>query len=147
MKSLLTLLLTVCLFTIESSAQLRKIPSSVTEALKVQYPNATSIEWSDKLTGYAATFNDSSTKLIAYYSNDAKWEKTEEAMEFDSLPEAVKTAKDKSKYSEWDTGIIEKIILPEDKIQYRVQVEKSDFQKKNLYFTPDGKLLKDKMTL
>ena len=72
---------------------------------------------------------------------------TEQPMEFDSLPEAVKTAKDKSKYSEWDTGIIEKIMLPEDKIQYRVQVEKNDFQKKNLYFTPDGKLLKDKMTL
>ena len=147
MKLLFSLLLTACLFTIESNGQFRKIPSSVTEALKIQYPKATSIEWSDKLTGYAATFNDESTKLVAYYNNDATWEKTEEGIEFDSLPEAVKTAKDKSKYSEWDTGIIEKIILPEDKIQYRVQVEKSDFQKKNLYFSPDGKLLKDKMTL
>ena len=134
MKSLLTLLLSVCLFTIQSSGQIRKIPSAVTEALKVQYPHATAIEWSDKLTGYAATFTDSSTKLVAYYSNDAVWEKTEQPMEFDSLPEAVKTAKDKSKYSEWDTGIIEKIMLPEDKIQYRVQVEKNDFQKKEFVF-------------
>jgi hypothetical protein len=147
MKSLLVLLLSVCLFTIQSNGQIRKIPSSVTEALKVQYPKATSIEWSDKLTGYAATFSDSNTKFIAYYNNDAVWERTEQQIEFDSLPEAVKNAKDKSKYSEWDTGIIEKIMLPEDKIQYRVQVEKNDFQKKNLYFTPDGKLLKDKMTL
>ena len=147
MKSLLALILSICLFTVHSNGQIRKIPSSVTEALKTQYPNATAIEWSDKLTGYAATFSDSSTKLIAYYSNDAVWEKTEQQIEFDSLPEAVKTGKDKSKYAEWDTGIIEKIMLPEDKIQYRVQVEKNDFQKKNLYFTADGKLLKDKMTL
>lgn len=147
MKSLLALVLSVCLFTIHSNGQIRKIPSSVTEALKAQYPHATAIEWSDKLTGYAATFSDSSTKLIAYYSNDAAWEKTEQQIEFDALPESVKTGKDKSKYAEWDTGIIEKIMLPEDKLQYRVQVEKNDFQKKNLYFTPDGKLLKDKMTL
>ena len=76
MKSLLALVLSICLFTVHSNGQIRKIPSSVTEALKTQYPNATAIEWSDKLTGYAATFSDSSTKLIAYYSNDAVWEKT-----------------------------------------------------------------------
>jgi hypothetical protein len=147
MKPLFSLLLTICLFSIQSNGQIRKIPSSVTEALKTQYPKATTIEWSDKLTGYAATFNNDGVKLVAYYKNDATWERTEEPIAFEDLPEEVQTAKDKSKYSEWDTGIIEKILLPEDKTQYRVQVEKSDFQKKNLYFTPDGKLLKDKMTL
>ena len=147
MKPLLTVLLSLSLFSIASNGQIRKIPASVTEAFKTQYPKATSIEWSDKLTGYAASFNDGDTKLVAHYKNDASWERTEEKIEFDSLPEDVKTAKDKSKYSEWDTGIIEKIQLPSDKLEYRVQVEKSDFQKKNLYFTPEGKLLKDKITL
>lgn len=147
MKSLLSFLLAICLFSFHSNGQIRKIPSKVTEALKTQYPNATSIEWSDKLSGYSATFTADDTKLVAHYKNDASWERTEEAIEFESLPEEVKTAKDKSKYSEWDTGIVEKILLPKDQVQYRVQVEKSDFQKKNLYFTPDGRLLKDKMTL
>ena len=147
MKSLFIVLLSISLFSLASNAQFRKIPASVTDSLKAQYPTATSIQWSDKITGYAATFTDSTKKLIAYYNNNAVWERTEQQIEFDSLPEEVKTAKDKSKYSEWDTGIIERIMLPGNNIQYRVQVEKSDFQKKNLYFTADGKMLKDKMTL
>jgi hypothetical protein len=147
MKPLLILMLSVSLFTIESNGQIRKIPAKVTEALKAQYPKGTSIEWNDKLTSYAATFTEDGRKMVAYYSNDAVWERTEETMEFEALPDAVKSGKEKSKYSDWDTGIIEKITMPKDEVQFRVQVEKSDFKKKNLYFTPDGKLLKDKMTL
>jgi hypothetical protein len=40
-----------------------------------------------------------------------------------------------------------KIALPGDKVQYRIEVGKSDLQKKNLLFNSEGRLLKDKITL
>lgn len=148
MKPLLTILLAFFLCSAyNAEAQIRKIPASVTEALKKQFPEATSIEWSDKLTSYAASFTNGEKKLLAFYKNDASWERTEEEIDFDDLPKEVKDAKEKSKYSEWENGIVHKIDLPQDKVQYRVQVVKNDIQKKNLYFAPDGKMLKDKITL
>ena len=99
MKPLFAILVIAsCLFNLHSSAQIRKIPSTVTEALKVQYPKADSIEWSDKITGYSATFTEGDKKLVAYYKNDASWERTEEEISFDDLPGDVKDAKEKSKY-------------------------------------------------
>jgi hypothetical protein len=148
MKPLITLVLISCLlFSLPGTAQIRKIPATVTEALQVQYPKASSIEWSDKITGYAATFTEGEKKLVAYYKNDATWERTEEEIEWDALPEEVQQAKEKSKYSEWENGVTQKILLPNDKVQYRIQVVKNDLQKKNLYYTPDGKMLKEKITL
>jgi len=148
MKPLFAILVIAsCLFNLNSSAQIRKIPSTVTEALKVQYPKADSIEWSDKITGYSATFTEGDKKLVAYYKNDASWERTEEEISFDDLPGDVKDAKEKSKYSEWENGVVQKIILPGEKFQYRVQVVKNEIQKKNLYFAPNGKMIKEKITL
>src|SRR6476620_11495188 len=122
MRTLLSILvLATCLICVDSNAQIRKIPSTVTEALKAQYPKAESIEWSDKITGFAASFTEGDKKKVAFYKNDAKWERTEEEISFDDLPGEVKEAKEKSKYSEWENGVVHKIILPGDKVQFRVQ--------------------------
>lgn len=128
-------------------AQIRKIPATVTEALKKQYPKATDIEWNDKLTGYSATFQSDDQKMTAFYKNDASWERTEIEITYEALPKEVQDGRNKSKYSDWENGDVYKIELPGNKVQYRVQVEKSDVQKRNLYFTPEGRLLKDKITL
>jgi hypothetical protein len=37
--------------------------------------------------------------------------------------------------------------LREDKTQYRLEIEKGDIQKKNLIFDPNGRLLRDNITL
>jgi hypothetical protein len=37
--------------------------------------------------------------------------------------------------------------MPNDEIRYRVKVEKNDLQKKYLFFSPAGRLLKEALTI
>jgi hypothetical protein len=145
MKKLLTLLFIAS--GIGSFAQLRKIPSEVTEAFKEKYPSAAHVEWKDKLTLFAATFEDGSEKCEARFNKKGEWLQTENAIEASDLPEDVNEGLKKSKYAEWETTAFYKIALPDDQTQYRVEVKKSDLQKKNLLFSNEGRLLKDKITL
>jgi hypothetical protein len=145
--ALFIMLLLSALYT-TAAAQVRKIPASVTEAFKDKYPSAAHVEWKDKLSGFTASFEEHDIKYEARFNNKGVWESTENKIENDDLPEAVSNGFDKSKYAdEWTIESIYKIELPDDKIQYRIQVAKSDLQKKNLLFNSEGRLLKDRITL
>ena len=135
------------IFTTASFAQIRKIPAEVTNAFQEKYPNATSVEWRDKLSSFTASFQLDSTTYIAQFSNKGEWENTEEAIDETDLPEEVKGGFDKSKYTEWTIGQVTKIEMPNDEIQYRIEVQKGDIKKRNLYYNTEGRLLKDKLTL
>lgn len=128
-------------------AQVRKIPASVTEAFKAKYPNASNVEWKDKLSAFVAVFDNDGGHYEARFSNKAVWQHTEQSLDDDALPEAVKDGYAKSKFAEWTIDQVHKIELPGNKVQYRVQAVKSDIQKKNLLFSSEGRLLKDNITL
>lgn len=147
MKKLLTLITACFLFAIASYGQLRKIPAEVTDALRDKYAMATDVEWRDKLRGFTATFELNNEKHAANFNNEGIWESTETDIEEDGLPAVVKDSYEKSKYADWEIGSVQKIELPENKVQFRVQAVKSEIRKKNLYFNEEGKLLKDKLTL
>ena len=84
---------------------------------------------------------------IASFSNKGEWESTEEGIDAEELPDAVNAGFDKSKYTDWDMGQVTRIELPEDEVQYKIEVKKGDIKKRNLYFSSEGRLLKDKLTL
>jgi hypothetical protein len=42
---------------------------------------------------------------------------------------------------------VTKIELPGDEFHYKIEVSKGDIKKRNLYFSSEGRLLKDKLTL
>lgn len=134
-------------FTFVSHAQLRKIPATVTSAFKSQYPDADSVEWKDRITGYSASFIKDEVSHTAYYDNNGNWESTDILIDFDDLPEVIADSHSKTKYADWEVGAVHKIELPDDVLNYRIQVIKSDIQKKNLYFNEKGRLLKEKISL
>jgi hypothetical protein len=129
------------------SAQIRKIPAEVTNAFTAKYPNATSVEWRDKLSGFTATFALDSADFQASFNNKGEWEYTEEEIELSELPTIVSDGFDKSRYHDWNVGQVTKIEFPDDKVQYKIAVSKGDIKKRNLYFTDEGRLLKDKLTI
>ena len=135
------------LFTTSSFAQLRKLPAEVTTAFQEKYPNAKAVEWRDKLSSFTASFQQDSTTYIAQFSSKGEWENTEEAIDKSELPELVKAGYDKSKYADWNFGQVSKIEMPNNEIQYRIEVARGDIKKRNLYFNSEGRLLKDKITL
>jgi len=130
-----------------SFAQIRKIPAEVTEALKSKYPDASNVTWKDKITVFAASFEINSEKLEARFSSKGEWQSTETEINENDLPGDVKDGLNKSKYADWELTSIYNIDLPDDKVEYRIQVSKSDIQKKNLLFSSEGRLLKDNITL
>ena len=146
MKKVLFLLLAVSL-AIVTNGQIRKIPASVTEAFKEKYPHAIKVEWKDKVTSFAAGFEDDGKQYEARFNSKGEWQETEEQISEEEIPETVKDGLEKSKYSEWEISKVRRIEMPGDVVQFKVQVEKSDIQKKNLLFSSDGKLLKDNITI
>lgn len=145
---LIPVLLFVFAIDIAADAQIRKIPAEVTEAFKLKYPDATQVEWKDKLTNFVAVFKEDGIQYEARFNKKGVWKDTEHAIDTDELPEEVNEGYNKSKYAdEWKIESAYKIELPEDKVQYRVLARKSDLQKKNILFSSEGRLLKDNMTL
>lgn len=131
-----------------ASAQIRKIPAEVTDAFKEKYPDASKVEWKDKLTNFVAVFQQDGIQYEARFNKKGVWKDTENAIGTDELPEEVNEGYNKSKYAdEWKIEAAYKIVLPDDKVNYRVLARKSDLQKKNILFSSEGRLLKDNMTL
>ena len=129
------------------SAQFGTIPSSVTESFKEKYPTATNVEWQSKLSSYSVVFLLDSNKHEARYNKKGIWQETESEVSLEELPAEVKDGFDKSKYAtdEWEMESIHKIETP-GKMQFRIEVAKSDLKKRNLFFNQEGRLLRDKVT-
>jgi hypothetical protein len=150
MKKIFSISLTLLLAVVVSNtsfAQIRKIPAEVTSSFTAKYPQATEVEWRDKLTSFAASFNIDGTDYVATFSNKGEWENTEQGFDQNDLPKPVQDGFEKSKYADWDVNQVIKIEMPDDVIQYRIEVSKGDINKKNLYFNSNGRMLKDKRTL
>ena len=151
MKKLMHYCLAVCfVFALynTAAAQVRKVPATVTEAFRTKYPMALNVEWRDRLSGFTATFDLDNVHYESKFNNKGIWQSTENKVEEKDLVEPVKDGFQKSKYAaEWTIDEIYKIQIPGEKIQYRLQIEKNDIQKKNLLFSSEGRLISDKITL
>lgn len=142
MKKMMTMIVLLLMAGL-ANAQLRKVPSEVTDALKAKYPDAQQVEWKDKLTHFDAEFLVNNVKTTASFTNDGTWKETDQEIDFEKLPAAVKDGFNKSKFNDWTTGSVTKIISP-DGVQYKIYAEKSSIiQKKFLYFNEQGQLVKD----
>jgi Putative beta-lactamase-inhibitor-like, PepSY-like len=131
----------------EGFAQIRKIPANVTDAFKYKYRNAESVEWKDKLSHYVVSFILKGDQYEANFKNDGTWSGSQKTIGKDDLPSEVEDGLDKSKYAEWDIDSYFELIYPDEHLEYRLIVRKSDLNKRDLTFTDKGRLLKDKLTL
>lgn len=147
MKKIFLIFFHCALLCSASFAQIRKIPANVTDRFAQQYPMATSIEWRDKLTGYTAAFSLNDSSYTAFYNNDGDWTSTEKVIDEEELPETVQESFSKSKYAEWERGPVYQLLFPGGQVQYRLQAIKNEIRKRNLYFDPSGKMLRDLATL
>jgi hypothetical protein len=134
-------------FVFFSDAQIRKIPAAVTDAFAQRYPHATKVEWKDKLQHFEADFELNGSQISADFSSNGEWQSSERVMNFDDLPDEVKDGFAKSKYADWDKKTVSEVQELGKPLQYKINVSKSDLQKKNLFFDANGKLLKDNITL
>jgi hypothetical protein len=128
-------------------SQIRKIPSNATETLKQKYPTAESVEWKDQLSHYTAKFRLEDKDYEVHFDNKGDLKESLVKLDESEIPAPVKDGLEKSKYSDWAIDKVEKLESSDGKLQYRLQLKDGDIKKKIVYFTPEGKLAKDHITL
>ena len=147
-KKILLFLLMICMAAGSLQAQLGKVPSEVTEAFKVKFPNAQKVEWKDKIGSYEAQFVLDGFEMTADFSGKGELEETNKKMSFDQVPAAVKDGFNKSKYNDWTPGSVTQIDKKGKEVRYKIYAEKSSLlQKKYLYFNENGQLKKTDQTM
>ena len=139
-----SLFLIVC----TAGAQIRKIPSEVTNAFTAQYPDAKDVSYDDNLRSFKVVFTQNGEKMIAYYNSKGEWKETEKTTDITKLPQAVQDGFQKSKYAtEWKISEATIFYEPKNAERYRLKVEKGDVQRKYLHFNKNGRLLRDSITI
>lgn len=148
MKKILSLFVLILMSVSVTSAQLRKIPSEVTNAFKAKYPDASDVSWKDNITVFQASFINDGKEMKADFSSINGWQETAVRKPFEELPEDVLDGFEKSKYNEWIHGEYFFEILKNDQsVQYRLYVEKNAIQKKFLFFNNKGQLERESVTM
>lgn len=141
-------LFTALLLACSSFSQVRKIPAAVTDAFAKQYPNVSNVKYEDYIVTVHVHFDTDTAKMTAKYNGDGEWKETEREWSYDSLSADVKDGFQKSKYSvDWKVTETAIIYMPNNEIRYRVKVEKSDLQKKYLFFERNGRLVREALTI
>ena len=130
-----------------AKAQIGKIPADVTDAFAARYPHATKVEWRDKLRYFEASFQLNGYSITASFSSNGEWQGSERILDFDQLPDEVRDGFLKSKYADRQKKDIYELQESGKPLQYRITVQKSGIEKKNLYFDVNGRLLKEAMSL
>lgn len=130
-----------------AQAQIRRIPSEVTEAFAVRYPHATKVEWRDKLHYFEASFKLNGSDISANFSSKGEWQSSERELNFEQLAGDVIDGFKKSKYADWEKKSVCEVQELGKPIQYRIGIQKSSIKKKTLYFDANGKLLRDVIAL
>jgi len=134
---------------VPAHAQLRSLPSIVTDSFKVKYPSATQVSWSDKIGYWQASFYVGPDALTAKFKTTGEWQSSLKKIAQTSLPAEVQDGWSKSLYAdgEWTVATVQVLYLPGNVTQYAIQIEKSSFQKKNLLFNSNGRLIKENAAL
>ena len=149
MKKLIIILASaILLISLNSAqAQIGKVPSDVTEAFKVKYPDTKNVEWKDKVSYYQVTFEAKGEKYESKFNSKGEFLGSEKVIKKEQAPAAVKDGLAKSKFSDWEIKSVTWVEKKDLTINYRYFIRKSGVEKKYLTFDDTGKLVKEAITL
>ncbi len=118
------------------------VPAAVRNAFKAKYPQAKAEKWVKEGNNYETELTLNGKEYEVSFDAVGKWVETEKEIKSSALPQAVKDGLAKSKYSTWTIKEAVEIESPEYKLAYELELA-SGKEKIALYFTPDGKIVKE----
>lgn len=124
-----------------SKAQVVNIPDKAKTHFAEKYPNATEVDWSNKVSNYTVKFRMDNKPYEAHYDIDGGWDNTEHPIQKSDLPEAVSTSFSKSRYTDWKLNSIDFVEEPKHPALYRFNL-KNGIKKTYFYLDPEGKEIK-----
>lgn len=109
--------LSACQLSPGTAAAQGEVPAGAIESLAAKYPTAEDIRWGrDRNDSHEAHFEFEGRKLRADYTESGAWIETEESIDYDELPAAVREAIE----AEYDVDDIVEL-------EYTDNAEKGDF--------------------
>lgn len=146
-RTLLIFLLSGLSFAVSAQSS-EEVEASVKEDIMERYPGIEEFTLQNQLVRVVAEFELNDTSYTSVYSSKGKWQHTVYGIDPADLPQEVMDGFDKSKYAvDWEITAAEVYDTPAKGLQYRVTVEKNQFQKKYLYFNEKGRLVREALTL
>jgi hypothetical protein len=142
-----SLLIVLSLTYLDINAQVTSIPDQAKENFFKQYPDAKNVKWENNVVNVNVRFEVDSNQMNAEYNNKGIWKHTLKDWTFDKLTDDVKEGFQKSKYADREVTDVKVLYLPGYVIQYRLKAEKSDVEKKYLFFNTEGRLVRSSVTL
>ena len=128
-------------------SQITSIPEQAKENFARQYPDAQRVSWNNDIVNVNVRFELDGERMNAEYNNNGIWRSTAKDWSYEKLPDDVKDGFKKSKYADRSIKEVKVIYYPGDVIRYRLRVEKNDFEKKYLYFSTSGRLIRESITI
>lgn len=128
----------------EDDIRISDVPSAVMNSFDANFPNASRAEWEKKSGCYVADFWQDGMDMSAWYNPNGEWLMTESdlGVNLSVLPQAVQDAFKSSQYANWQVDDIDKYERPND-VFYLIEIETKGESDRDLFFAPDGSLLKD----
>ena len=106
--------------------------------LLAKYPDAGDVKWNrDRNDSYEAHFDFDGTRYRADFTPAGEWIETEESIEYDELPEAVRVAFE-AEYDEDDVVELERTDNAEKGLFYDVEVDPKGEKKFDIEYRADG---------
>ena len=138
----LLLLLSVTLFTAcEKDDDIRNPSQAMVNALAKLYPTASSVEWEKKGPYTVADCIVEGRFTDVWFSDDTSWVMTEIEQTVGEMTVEVKATLAASKYATWRIEEVAKLLYPEDRVEYVIEVEEGERREMNLYFDAEGALV------
>jgi hypothetical protein len=137
------LLLSLNLIGTHCLGQAGTTPIEVASNFNKMFPDASDVQWKDKINNFAAFFTIKSVRCEAKFSPAGIWISTEQAIQWDSLPPIVVDSLKSCKYADWKGTSAYILRQSGGMTQYHVVVTKGDLGRKILFFNPNGQLLAD----
>ncbi|HRD51640.1 MAG TPA: PepSY-like domain-containing protein [Flavobacteriales bacterium] len=119
-------------------------PAAAQTHLKQHYPKAEVKEWKQGAKNFRAEFKLRGETYKATYTVEGAWVRTEHDIKKDELPGAVMRAIKAGKYAAWKLDDAEEHATPEHAQLFKLKMQ-SEKENAELFFLPDGKLLKEEV--
>jgi len=120
----------------------KEVPAAVRQSFQKQFNGIKATSWTKEETVFEAKFTRDGIVQEAAFREDGLWLETEHDVRQKDLPEAVMKSLKAGSYGTWKVEEAVAIESPEYPHAFEIEVSLGK-QKASLYFTPDGRLVKE----
>lgn len=139
--------LSLCIGLTAARAQFRKIPTSVEDAFQVKYPAAETNVWSSYPQIFRASFSMFGIPCTADFTNNGQWLQFTQQISKEGVPQSIMRSLKRTRYATWELKKAIMVMLPNDQLQYCLQLAGLGIQERYLFYNAEGVLQKETLSL